>query len=348
MTPANYRQWLKPLLPKEAFAPAPRKLVVVAIHLAIMLAGYVGIRSSGSGFTSLLYSIGIGNSLACIGFMAHELSHNAIVRERHLRYVLELLLWGLIFVAPTLWHKVHNRAHHSFTNMKDDPDRRFMATESSAFTTAYTRVLSPNHRSSRWNVTVGFQFVFYVLRNTIAAFYPNSVATVLVPAKPNYTSKDRLWIVLELVFIVGLHAAIFRIGGGTWLNYLFTAFIPFLISSCIMMAYIYTNHLLNPILAINDPLLNSTSVVVPRVFNRLHDNFSYHVEHHIFPNMNADYYPMVSQLLSDRRTDYKRIKFKAAWNQLWKSELFVTLPSAALNGLSGAVPTRTSENKTVA
>jgi fatty acid desaturase len=48
---------------------------------------------------------------------------------------------------------------------------------------------------------------------------------------------------------------------------------------------------------VNDPLLNSVSLRVYKLFDQLHLNFSYHTEHHIFPGMNSDYYPMVQELL---------------------------------------------------
>jgi fatty acid desaturase len=47
----------------------------------------------------------------------------------------------------------------------------------------------------------------------------------------------------------------------------------------------------------NDPLLNSASIKVAKLFDQLHLNFSYHTEHHIFPGINSDYYPLVQELL---------------------------------------------------
>jgi fatty acid desaturase len=48
---------------------------------------------------------------------------------------------------------------------------------------------------------------------------------------------------------------------------------------------------------VNDPLINSLSIRVPKLFDQLHLNFSYHTEHHIFPGINSDYYPLVQELL---------------------------------------------------
>ncbi|MEI7951707.1 MAG: fatty acid desaturase, partial [Synechococcaceae cyanobacterium ELA182] len=83
------------------------------------------------------------------------------------------------------------------------------------------------------------------------------------------------------------------------------------------MAYIYTNHFLSPLTEVNDPLLNTLSLKVPRWLDALHLNFSHHVEHHIFPGLNTDYYPMVRRLLIDRYGDrYKQLPAARAWQLL--------------------------------
>jgi fatty acid desaturase len=63
------------------------------------------------------------------------------------------------------------------------------------------------------------------------------------------------------------------------------------------MFYVYTNHMLCRMTKINDPLANSISIKVPKLFDLLHLNFSYHAEHHIFPGLNSDYYPLVQNLI---------------------------------------------------
>ncbi len=55
--------------------------------------------------------------------------------------------------------------------------------------------------------------------------------------------------------------------------------------------------MISRITEINDPLISSVSLRVPKIVDALHLNFSYHTEHHIFPHINSDYYPMVQELL---------------------------------------------------
>ena len=66
------------------------------------------------------------------------------------------------------------------------------------------------------------------------------------------------------------------------------------------MGFILTNHSLNPMTTQNDPLLNSLSVTLPRLFEWLTLRFGYHVEHHIFPSMSSRHAPQVRALLRRR------------------------------------------------
>ena len=63
-------------------------------------------------------------------------------------------------------------------------------------------------------------------------------------------------------------------------------------------------------------------VAVPPTFNWLHSNFSYHAEHHLFPAMNSDYYPLVSDLLREHFGEhYHRLTIGSAWTALLGSEV---------------------------
>lgn len=323
---AEYVQALRPLLPAEAFAPAPRKLWLVAIHLVIIGGGYAAIRFSPSPLLYPVFTLIIGHSLGCLAFLAHELSHNAIVRHRALKRTLELLLWGLNLLPPTLWHRIHNQTHHLHPNALGDTDRSFVEAESSQWARWYTRLFVPNKKTFRWLPTVFFNFVTYIVRYTATAFYPADSKPVITTAKPAFIRGDRLRIVFELLFILALQAGVLFAVGWSWAAYLWAGPFAFLTASTVVMAYIFTNHFLNPLCEVNDPLMATTSVSVPRLMNQIHSNFSYHTEHHVFPCMNSNYYPLVSELLKDRYVGrYHQLPFAEAWRRLWQREEFLDL-----------------------
>ncbi len=73
--------------------------------------------------------------------------------------------------------------------------------------------------------------------------------------------------------------------------------LPLLVANVIVMSFILTNHCLNPLTELNDPLANSLTVTVPRWVEWLTLGFGFHVEHHLFPSMSARHAPAVRELL---------------------------------------------------
>ena len=313
---------LRPLLPEEAFQPSPRKLVFMVLHLAVVGCGIYAITRSPATFYPLI-SLTIGHSLACIAFYTHELSHNAIVTNSSVRRPLETFFWALNFIPATMWRQVHNAAHHPNANTPSDPDRKFFVSERSTSTTLYSRLLYPSRGTLRWNPLVLAHFVAYILRNVSAVFYPRSKPSV-VPAKPRFTPRQRLAIAGEIGLIFLIRAAIFRAVGQDWVLYVWASPVSALVTSAIVMTYVFTNHFLNPVHDLNDPLASTTSVTVPGVFNKLHANFAYHTEHHVYPSMNSDFYPLVSDKLKELYGDrYHQRPLLEAWKLLWREPDFV-------------------------
>jgi fatty acid desaturase len=84
---------------------------------------------------------------------------------------------------------------------------------------------------------------------------------------------------------------------------LFAVVIPLVVANFLVMSYIATNHFMRPLTRSNDPLENSMSVNTLAVIDRLHFNFSHHVEHHLFPNMSAKHAPRVRAWLKEHEPD---------------------------------------------
>ena len=109
---SEYIAVVRPLLPREAFEPEPRHVVRIFAHLGIILLGYVVLRETSQWWVALLTALIVGHSQACLVFLAHDLSHNSILKDVWGKRVLELVIWGLNLIPPALWQRVHNQTHH--------------------------------------------------------------------------------------------------------------------------------------------------------------------------------------------------------------------------------------------
>ncbi len=87
--------------------------------------------------------------------------------------------------------------------------------------------------------------------------------------------------------------------------------LPMLLANLTQVSYILTQHFLRPLNSgENDPLVNSFSVITHPVVDFIHLNFSYHLEHHLFPSMNSKFAPLVSQILQEHcREQYIRLPY---------------------------------------
>lgn len=307
-------------LPPEVFRPNPRRLWQVAAHTAIILGCYWCIRRWPA--SAPLAAIVIGHSLSCFGFLGHEISHNAVLRGRALKYGLLMWMFGLNFVSPTMWNRLHNDAHHGHTGTPKDPDRPFLEEEAAPVTSWYARLFYPSSSSFK-SALVFCHFVSYLLRNMAGVFYPGDSKPSVITSKPSYRAKERVWTAVEIVVMLGMQYGVWLVVGKTWWAFLWASLVPLLVSSAVIMAYVFTQHFLNSIEHETDPIRGTTSIVVPRWIDRLHCNFSFHTEHHVFPTMNSAYYPLVSKALQDEAgADYSRISAADAWRRLWKIEMF--------------------------
>ena len=329
---SDYVRKIRSEIPAAAFFPAPKKLLLMMGHVGLIICCYISLRFSSAIYLRPLLAAIIGHSLLCIGFLTHELAHGAIIRKRALRYPLEILFWAINLIPATVWRRVHNQTHHLHANTPKDPDRPFLESEQSSLTRWYTRLFYPGRCGLRWSPLVAIHLFAYTARNTIAAFYTPPAKPAVVPAVPRYSPSQRIMIVVELTAILLLQGCIFLIVGRNWANYLWASPIAYLFTSALVMTYIFTNHFLNPISEVHDPLLHTTSITVPALLDMLHVHFSLHTEHHLFPSMNSDYYPLIAASLRRHFPDrYHCLPLLSAWKQLWRRKCFAVIHSNRQN-----------------
>lgn len=300
---ASYAKKLRPFLPDEAFVPDPTKLVILLTNLVILILGWVIASKLPSypSYLSFLYlplAVVMGNSIIVLLFSTHNLMHGSVIKNSRLIYIFSLLGLSMLWMPPTLWKAVHNRVHHNKTNSLADPDRNYLYEQPQTWGKWIQDLFVPSLEVSPIWLIVGTAtaWVVHTFRNLTSVLLFNSEKVNYVPAAFTVNAKDRQVIASEFFVILTIHLSIL-----TYLHQpmklLVGYFIPLGIGYAGVMFYIYTNHMLCRMTSINDPLLNSVSIRVPKLFDLLHLNFSYHTEHHIFPGINSDYYPMVQKLL---------------------------------------------------
>ena len=323
MNNSEYVRILFSSIPRKAFEPCPRKLIDFAIYLTVCLACWASFRVVPDHFQIVLTLV-LGACLTCIAFLAHDVTHRTVVRNPFLLYPLELLIWGLVCVPATVWSREHTY-HHVVTNTLDDPKRRFLNSEASVTTAAYGAMFYP-HRRLKYNFLWTLYFLTTTLRYTFAAFYPGRSKPKIVPSKPVYSGTDKARIVFEICVIASIQVGISRLTGPD--NIIMANLVPLMLASAGTSLYFFTSHSLKPLRADADALEGTTSVIVPGIVDRLHSNISYHSEHHLFPHMNSDFYPLVSSLMQKHFPGaHHRIPIRQAWSQLVKLPLYTAPPA---------------------
>ena len=327
-TDQYYIKAIRPFLPKEAFKKNKSYFWYFSVHFLIFISSITITGYFDNIWLYLAVSLVSGNSLACLAFFAHDLSHGAVIAKSWQRHFLEMLVWGINFIPLTMWIHIHNRTHHPNAATFKDPDRRWLTSEKTFAKSIYSWILYPqtnNLLPGLINPFVFIHFVFYILRNFIGVFVSPISKLYMVPYQEPYTQKEKFLIAVETSIIVLIQGIIFIAVQCNWVRYLFVSILPLFIASAIEVFYADTNHFLNPVKAENNSVQGTTSVIVPPWLNLIHNNFSYHTEHHLFPSMHPSYYPLVSDLLKKHfPEDYNQLTITEAWRRLWNSQAFDT------------------------
>jgi fatty acid desaturase len=119
----RYAREVRAHLPERVFQPVPGRLLWLAVHLAVIGACAALVVRGMPWWAAVLCAVVAGHSWGCLGFLAHEAMHHAIVKRRWV----ETLVGGIGFLpyclSPALWNAWHNQAHHGNTGKPvADPD----------------------------------------------------------------------------------------------------------------------------------------------------------------------------------------------------------------------------------
>ncbi|MEB3830937.1 fatty acid desaturase family protein [Phormidium sp. CCY1219] len=301
---AEYAKKLRPLLPSEAFEPDPSKLAILGMNLLIVMGGWAigSTLDRWNVFLLWLYlpiALVMGNSIIVLLFSSHNLMHGSVIRNKRVVSVMSFLGLSLLWMTPTMWKAVHNREHHNKTNSMNDPDRNYLENQPKTWGKWIQNLFVPSAEVHPFWLAIGMTSAWGVhnFRNITSVLFFNNKAVDYVPAAFTVSRKERRAIAVELLGVCAIHLTVLFYLQFHPIKLLLSYFLPIAIGYAGAMFYIYTNHMISAMSSINDPMLNSLSIRVPKLFDWLHLNFSYHTEHHIFPHINSDYYPLVRELL---------------------------------------------------
>ncbi|HEY9576397.1 MAG TPA: acyl-CoA desaturase [Pseudobacillus sp.] len=303
-----YAARVAPHLPKKAFKPAPERLWGGLAYLIVVVSGILTISLTDFNiWISSLIAIVLGTSFAAMGFLGHEILHGTVVRKAWLRELTGGIAFFPLSTGPKLWVKWHNMTHHRHTQDEEkDPD---------AWPTvekfAKAKILKPFYRlplSLRGFLGMAFLAITFTMHSS--RMFKRFIK--------EFNPEKRLSVWFQLLFPWATWIGLLVLIGP--LKWTFAFLIPLLIANFIVMAYIATNHRLNPLVPVNDPLANSLTVTVPKWVDVLHFNFSYHTEHHLFPGMSSKYYPLVKAELKKRWPErYHEMPMTQALAALYKT-----------------------------
>jgi fatty acid desaturase len=290
----DLRRRIKADLPADTFEPRPLRALWF-VPLATVgfgsIATIVVVRPAW--YLCLALSLVAAQCMAASGFLAHEVLHGSVVSQKWLQTFLGYVGFAPLLVSPTLWRTWHNQVHHRRTNLgNSDPDafgtvERFQLSPSTQFVAR----LAPGSRHPLSYLFFAYWFTFHgqvvlwlqsrYLRGFRRMNRRRAIAESAVSAL--------VWLVVAV--LAGPFYAIFAV------------LIPLVVTNFVVMSYIATNHFMRPLTKENDPLENSMSVNTLAVVDRLHFNFSHHVEHHLFPNMSGAHAPRVRAWLLEHEAD---------------------------------------------
>lgn len=270
------RDRIKAELPDDTFKAEPWRLIWFAPLVSIVVLCWWALSQWDlAWYWCLLISVVIGNTYGSLGFLSHEVSHGAMGIQGRWKSFFAGIGFAPFLLTPDFWHRWHNVAHHGNTNMGDkDPDS-FGTLKRYERSPGQKKLLKLAPGSGTW---YSYLFLFYSF-----TLHSQAVLWMQTKHRKEFKGFNRKAAVAGMFGLLAFWVALSIVMGGK--AALFGVLLPHLIGNAVIQSYILTNHFLRPQTNINDPVDNSMSLKSNPVLDKLHFNFSHHVEHHLFPKL---------------------------------------------------------------
>ncbi|PGV66221.1 hypothetical protein COD94_06280 [Bacillus cereus] len=307
-----YQREIRKKLPKEVFKNNPQRLLWLFFHLLLIILWSSIIIYTQNILIRLVCSILIGNSLGTLGFLGHEILHGTVIRGKKTMIFLGgvcMLHWGL---PPQVWIAWHNKQHHHHTNKWfDDPDCFGpVGMYKKSRWVQFMEKLTPGSGTKR-----SYVFLFYW-------FSLHTVYNIMKNPKAFKLEKNRKYGLMYFigVFIVWLCVSSLLTNQG----WLFLMLIPLTVSNFVMMSYVATNHFISPSTDnVVDPLINTLTVRSNKFVEKMHLQNNFHIEHHLFPDINPSQAEKVRNVLKERWPErYQEMQHIEALKLVYKTPRF--------------------------
>lgn len=299
----EYNREVSRSLPKETFKRNPLRLGYGVVFLGTSIAIVYSMLSFNIPFLAKIpLSLLFGVCLGGMAFVSHELLHGALVKSKRVQTVLGFIGFTPLMISPTYWRFWHNTLHHGNTQLLyKDPDAfpTKMIWKRSKFM-QFVFPLSPGSGTIRSYFYFFYWFSFQAFLNQSYMRFGNKMWDKMNHTKVTYEFAIQLTLVLSYLYFIGPA------------NWIWLFVIPFMIQNYTVMSYISTNHNISPYTKINDPLLNSLSVSNHPLLEKVHMNFGYHTEHHLFPSMPMSSAKVVHNKLKEMYPDRYQFMPKAS------------------------------------
>ncbi len=308
---AYYNKLITPAMDQKFFERNPARLSYAVLFLGVNAALIYAVMTMEIHWTlKILAGFIMGQFNAGLAFVSHETLHGSIVKNKHLQDLVAFFAFAPFLMSPTYWRFWHNRLHHGNTQyILKDPDAFPTMTvyRQSKFMQRLFQ-WTPGANTIRSYFYFFFWFSFQSFLNQIYMRFGNKMWSEMKHTRVSFEFGLQVLMMGSLVYFVGLS------------NFAFLILIPFAIQNYTVMSYISTNHNLSPLTKVNDPLVNSLTVTTNPIFEFIHLNFGYHVEHHIFPRMSGAYTKKVHAELKKQFPDaYQYMKKSDALKLLYST-----------------------------